>query len=330
VRRRIVLPLLVPALLAVLAVPARADEPTATARAAATVLFQEGRGAAQSGDWPKACTKLKASFELDPAVGTLINLAGCLEHVGQLADAWNRFSRALGRLDPADPRVPVVQARIAALAPRLPRLTIVLAPDAPAGTAVRLDTAHLPGGALGTDLPVDPGSHVVVVTAPDRADRSYPVEIREAEQQHLAVAPGEPGKPAASSPPVAPPPVAPSGALPKPAGGLGPVRIAGIAVGSAGVVGLVTAIATGLVLPGKKSALAGLCNPTTKVCDAAGLSIAQEGQTLVTVNTVAWIAGGLATAAGIAMVIAGGEKRAHGTALTLRVLPDGAALGGRF
>ena len=324
--RAIVLPLLA----LVLVVPRLAiAEPTATARAAATVLFQEGRDAAQKGDWPKACSKFEASFELDQAaVGTLINLADCREHMGQLADAWNRFNRASGRLDPADPRAPMVQARLAALAARLPKLIVELAPDAPAGTVVRLDKAELPAGALGAPLPLDLGAHVVVVTAPDREDRSYPVEIHEGDQQRLAVAPGPPKAAPQAAPPAA---GEPSTTPAKPSSGLGPVRIAGIVVGSAGVVGLVTAIATGLVLPGKSSALimGGHCNLTTKVCDDQGLAMAQEGQRLAVANTVAWVAGGIATAAGVAMVIVGDRKK-PAASVALGVLPAGVTLGGRF
>jgi hypothetical protein len=325
VLRAIVLALLTIALLAPR--PASADEPTATARAAATVLFQEGRDAAQKNDWPRACDKFQASFELDTAVGTLINLADCREHTGQLADAWNRFTRASGRLDAADPRAAMVQARLAALSPRVPKLTIELASDAPAGTVVRLDKAALPGGALGTPLPLDPGAHVVVVTAPDREDRSYPVEIHEADQQRLAVAPGEPKPPAPAVPGVA----GPAGEPSKPTDGLGPVRIAGIVVGSVGVVGLVTAIATGLVLPGKSSALvsSGHCNATTKVCDTTGLAMAQSDQQLAVANTAAWFVGGAAAAAGVVMVIVGDRKK-PGPTVALQALPAGVSLRGRF
>ena len=59
--------------------------------AAARVLFMEGRKLAASGDYPAACTKFEASYQLDPGIGTNFNLADCYEHTGRIASAWARF-----------------------------------------------------------------------------------------------------------------------------------------------------------------------------------------------------------------------------------------------
>ena len=61
--------------------------------AAAEALFEAGRQAATRGDWTTACPKFAESQRLDPAPGTLLNLADCEEHLGHLASAWDCVAR---------------------------------------------------------------------------------------------------------------------------------------------------------------------------------------------------------------------------------------------
>src|ERR1041384_7022387 len=55
--------------------------------AAAETLFREGREAVKRADYAVACPKFQESQRLDPAIGTLLNLALCEESWGGLADA---------------------------------------------------------------------------------------------------------------------------------------------------------------------------------------------------------------------------------------------------
>src|SRR5687768_5276645 len=93
---------------------------------AADALFREGREAMKAGDLLIACEKLKESQRLDPAPGTLLNLAECEEKRGRLAIAWEHARRALDTMAQSDERVAMASARVAALELRLPRLTIRL------------------------------------------------------------------------------------------------------------------------------------------------------------------------------------------------------------
>jgi hypothetical protein len=82
--------------------------------------------------------------------------------------------------------------RLAVLEPRLPRLSIKLAPDArDARLEVLRDDVLLGAVSLGTPLPTNPGKHVVVVRAEGRRDRSFEISLAEGEQQELLVAPGD-------------------------------------------------------------------------------------------------------------------------------------------
>lgn len=62
--------------------------------AKAEVLFDEARKAISAGDYATACPKLEASLKLDFAVGTLMNLAVCVEHLGDKARACGLYGQA--------------------------------------------------------------------------------------------------------------------------------------------------------------------------------------------------------------------------------------------
>src|SRR5882672_5018849 len=116
---RIVLALTTAAMLGATTAGAQSRDP-----AAAEALFREGRAAAQRGEWETACPKLRESQRLDPAAGTLLNLADCEQHRGKVATAWQLFRQVVESLPESDERVPLAKHRAADLEKRLPHLTI--------------------------------------------------------------------------------------------------------------------------------------------------------------------------------------------------------------
>ena len=66
-------------------------EPTAQDRALAETLFRDGRALVQAGKVAEGCTKLADSQQLDPQMGTLLNVALCQEQQGKTASAWAAF-----------------------------------------------------------------------------------------------------------------------------------------------------------------------------------------------------------------------------------------------
>jgi hypothetical protein len=256
-----------------------------------------------------------------------------------VATAWQLFQQATEKLPAGDPRLANAKKKVAALETRLPRLTVVLAPDAPAGTKVMRDTVELGSGALGSALPVDPGEHVIVVTAPDHEERRTPITMKEGESPRVQAAPGP--KKAASTPQggagqpqggagqkIEAPPPAPLAPTPSSGGGL---RAAGFVIGGVGLVGLGTAIATGLILPGKAKTAMEHC--PGNACDKTGIAAARSGKTLVAVNTATWIVGGVLTAGGAALVVVGFARESKPAATVgFAPLPGGAAASveGRF
>jgi len=134
--------------------------------AGAVALFREGREEARRGNHAAACPKFRASYALDPAIGTLLNIADCAEREGHLVAALRRFEDGLAQLAPTDRRVDYVRSRIEALARRVPRIVGTLG----AGQRLFVDggeVAVLPA----TGHAVDPGRHEIVLRRGDeRAD----------------------------------------------------------------------------------------------------------------------------------------------------------------
>lgn len=217
---------------------AQGKDPTA-----ADALFRQAREEMKGGNFASACPKFAESNRLDPAAGTVLNLAQCEHKFGKLASALTHYQEAIEQLPPGDPRIQVAKDGIAQVRPRVPRLTLKLPPDAPSGTTIIRDGVELGAASIGTALPVDPGEHVVVIKAPGRQESRQSVSIAEAESKTLVVevgpaaatepAPTEPGTPA---PATTVPATGPLRGEPESSGGT--LRTVGYVVGALGVVGL--------------------------------------------------------------------------------------------
>jgi hypothetical protein len=203
--------------------PAHAQSETKTA--VAEGLYRQARELMATGNYDAACPKLAESQRLDPATGTLLNLAACHEKQGKLATAWLEYSDALvaARRDGRDDRVDFARQRAAELEPKLSRLTIVLAPDADEPElTLELDGASVGRAVLGAATPVDPGTHVVRVSAPGKKPWHQSIEVGAvADQQsitipRLEIAPAPEAAPAAAAPALAPAAAVPPVTQPSP------------------------------------------------------------------------------------------------------------------
>ena len=161
--------------LAVLAIAA----PVRAQPAEAEALFREGKRLLAAGDTAGACDKLDASERLDPACGTELNLADCLERDGQLASAWAMFVKAEQTAKRIDDRKRGAEARrrAARLLPRLVYLTIDV--DHPIdGLVVERNGAALDRVLWNQRLPLDPDEYQIVASAPGRVTWSTTVSLR--------------------------------------------------------------------------------------------------------------------------------------------------------
>jgi hypothetical protein len=247
---------------ALVSTPAHAADPVT-----AEALFRDGRRAVEVGNYALACAKFDESNRLDPAAGTLLNLADCEQNRGQLARAWQHFEQLYEELPPSDERRAIAEARARLLEKRVPKLRIVLAASGPA--TVKRDDTVLGPASLGVSQPVDPGRHIVVVSSPGRWDHRYEVEVGEGQGKELSVAPGDPLQapdaeastsmqtptPTAPDAPSEPPPPAASEASPR--------RTAAFALGGVGVASLVTGAVFGVTALSRLSSANAHCTGNT-------------------------------------------------------------------
>lgn len=157
-------------------------------RAMAETLFFTGRGLMEAGRYEQACEKFGESYRLDPAAGTLLNLAVCHVKVGKIASAWGEFKQAYfdakkaGRED----RMKLAQEQIDQLEPDLPYMTIKVPSKVKVpGLEVVRNGSVLTQGGWDAELPVDPGTVEIVTRAPGYKPKTKKVAIEK--KQHLEV-----------------------------------------------------------------------------------------------------------------------------------------------
>jgi hypothetical protein len=278
-------------------------------QAAAQALYDEARKLVDAKSFAEACPKFKESYDLDPAGGTLLNLADCYEKLGKPALAWTTFKDALvaAQRDGNGSRIEFAKTHIAALEKSLAYVTIQVPDKARVdGLSVTLDGTPIGSATWGVALPVDPGSHTVRAEAPGHQPFERSIDTASGGQREEV-----------SVPPLA---AAPGGAgTTPPAGGESTStqsfwngrNIGWISMG-VGVVGVAVGSYFGVKAfsdwddrnQGCKSG----CTPAAK--DAGS-----QASTAATISTVGFAVGGIALATGVVLVVTshGGSKSAGST-----------------
>ncbi|HEV7557771.1 MAG TPA: hypothetical protein VGO00_20035, partial [Kofleriaceae bacterium] len=100
--------------------------PAYAQRAEGEAEFQRGKTLMAAGKVAEACAAFEASMRIDPAKGTLYNLALCHEKLGKIASAWSEFIE-LSRADTNAARAKDSTRRATALEPQLTRMHLVIA-----------------------------------------------------------------------------------------------------------------------------------------------------------------------------------------------------------
>jgi serine/threonine-protein kinase len=185
--------------------PAQADDPGAVdagSKAMAEMLFREARSLMNDGEHRAACDKFAESQRLDPALGTLLNLAECHARIGRTASAWAGFresaekARQLRQKD----RALYAERRTAEMESKLSYARWVM----PAGASIErleVDGRALGRAAFDTPLPLDPGVHDLVVTSSSGTTRrSFTIPARPGEHAVAVAAPGVVRVPPAPAP----------------------------------------------------------------------------------------------------------------------------------
>lgn len=294
-------------------------------------LFQEGRTLIEAGKFAEACPKFEESQRLDPALGTLLNLADCYERTDRLASALTAFSaaeqqaRALGEKK----REVAAGDRARSLENRVSRLTItLLSGDRPAGFAVTRNRVAVPAVDFGRPIAVDPGTIVIEATAPDHQPWKSTVEITAARATPQVDIPLL-APTAVTRPPTGtdPPPVATTRTIDA---GKGRRRL-GLIVGGVGVAGLGAGVVIGVLAKGKyDDAIAAHCPGNPPVCDATGVAEVDDARSLGTLGTLVGGVGVAAIAAGAVLWLTAPGTRTVEITPTASADGAGVTVSGRF
>ena len=276
------------------------------------------------GKYAEACAKFVASNQNAAKVSTLLNLGNCYEKTGQLASAWGTYNEAVAlarRTSRADYEQ-FAQQRIAAIEPKLLHLTIKVEDAAKVdGLVVKRDGVPLAPGAWETAIPVDPGRHAIVATAPKKKPWERSVVVDEGTPSATVVvpaledAPEEPPPPAPSASIVVAPPPLPERpkAPPREADFWTPQRTTGLAIGGAGVVSVGIGAILGVVAKSSYDDARAMCARAPDACPPAAVDQSKHAYSMATAATVLFIVGGLAIAGGSVVYFTASGAGVRGT-----------------
>jgi hypothetical protein len=265
--------------------PVQAQNP-----AAAEALFEQARSAMAAGSYDIACARFRDSDKLDPAVGTRFNLADCEEKRGRVATAWSLFRGVLAELAEDDDRRPIAQARMKALEPRLPYLTMLRDQATPPGVRVRIDGVELGEGSFGVALPMDPGAHDLALAPAEGGDgQRSTFTLREGERRDMPIRLSESRE------------AAPTDDAAADVGfqaADGSQRKWAYVAGGVGAVGVAFGAVTGIITLSKKSTANANCSDRYEVCNPAGVSANESGRTFGALSAIGLSVGVVGLAAG--------------------------------
>jgi hypothetical protein len=100
--------------------------------------FKKGRDLLKQGNYLDACDEFNKSQRLDPANGTLFNIAQCSEQIGRLATAASAY-RELIKKDTNAERLELSRKALAALEPRIPKIVAKI-DNPPTNIVIHLDS----------------------------------------------------------------------------------------------------------------------------------------------------------------------------------------------
>jgi hypothetical protein len=317
--------------------PATSAPPSTSPPPEATALFDEAVSLMDQGNYEQACPKLEECLRMAGGIGTRFNLADCYSHVNRTASAWKGFQEvaAMAAAAGQTERAEVARQRAAALEPALSKI-IVLVPPASAptpGLSVLLDNAPMAPSAWGTPVPVDPGTHQIEAAAPGYQPWRTSIQVEaKPGTQSIALPPlvrdaaplpviSQPAGPRKTAPPPEDTSAHPTGWTPR--------RIAAVAVGSVGVVGLALSAGLAVHAAAKRDSSYAECLPEDRnLCSTTGVKLRNEAFTASYVSTAAFVVGSAALAGGAVLFFTGSPDRTTGAkaALGAEAHPGGAGL----
>ncbi len=244
-------------------------------------------------DYASACPLLGRSQELDPAGGTLLNLALCHEKQGRLVAALRDWKQAAerNRTEKRPEREREALLHLADLEARVPHVTLN-APASGVAVAVSLDGAPIaaPTPSAPVHLRLDPGSHTIRTDLPGRVPivRTFELTERVPSTLDLQEPTAEAAAPAAM--PTAPESLVPMAAGPAPLPLEPHARLSfpsKILIGTAAVAGAAAGISGVLAVTARLSYTSSCIDSRAYCSDLDAVGTGVRARTMAWVSTAA-------------------------------------------
>lgn len=154
----------------------------------AEALFLKARDLFKTGKAAEACPLFEKSHSLEPALGTLLNLADCEERTGRLVQAYLHFNEATAwaQRTREGKREQVASSRASGLKSRLSWLSLSTAFPTP-NLVVAAGELKLQLSATPQSVPVDAGETAVTASAPGFESWTTRVKVGPAQTQAVMV-----------------------------------------------------------------------------------------------------------------------------------------------
>jgi hypothetical protein len=286
--------------------------------------FRRGQSLFQAGRVAEACREFEESQRLEPALGTLLNMANCHERLERLLLAMREFQEAASSAHSAG--ITDVESfareRASALAREIPSLEVrVDRATAPAGLSVRLESALIAPPEWGIPRPVEPGRYRIEASAPGRV--SF--------QKELILARGA-GRLIVQIPNLleaAPATESDTSSDTTSELRFGPRRVAAMVAGGVGVAGVVTGAIFGLRSMSKHDDAEEYCK-SGRCTDRRGVELSDQALSAGNVSTIAFAIGAAGLASGAVLWFTGETDAESAAAPSIGVGLSGVSVAGRF
>lgn len=255
--------------------------PTKQELAKARARFQQATELEQAGNYTQALEAFREVGQVRMTPQVRYHIGFCEEKLGKLLTALGGYELAMQEAASVDPSfAKEVEDRIKQLKARIPKLTLKRGESAKSGR-IEIDGVSVGENSLGTELPFDPGPHLVEVKLGEATKFSETVSLAEGEAKELVIefkadAPG-PAVPAA-------------GADKPPEKDKAPDKKAGSAlpwiIGGVGVAGLAAGGVFFLMKNGKVSELEDACGPNNDQCPPDKQSTYDDAKTYNTLSMI--------------------------------------------
>ena len=314
------------------ALPAAAEEKISEE---AKLYFKNGVELIQATppNYQDAYYQFKLAYEKSHSWKVLGNLGLCalkLERDGEALDSYNEYLRSGGKdVDPEERTALERDTLLISGNSAILNLTSAAADadliDTRAGSSVPPQTYKFQNGVLALRLRA--GTHTLTASSSDGRQEKWEVVLTPGKSvdHRFAFAAQQP---AAVPTPIAPAPAAQPVSQPPPvpdSDGKFPVRTVGFVTAGVGAAALVGGVVTGLLARSAESKATDACG-ADKVCPTSAESDFDSASSLATMSNVFFIGGGVLAAAGVGMIVFGGDSSAEApksatSAARLRLIP---------